>query len=126
MKKIINSKNAPNPVGPYNQGILFDGTLYLSGQIALDPVTMKMMNKCIETETVQVFKNIKAVLEEAKYNFKNIVKTTIFLQDMNDFQKVNEIYATYFSEGDEPARETVEVSKLPKGAKIEISVIAKK
>ena len=72
------------------------------------------------------FKNIKAVLEEAKYNFKNIVKTTIFLQDMNDFQKVNEIYATYFSEGDEPARETVEVSKLPKGAKIEISVIAKK
>jgi len=126
MKKIINSKNAPNPVGPYNQGILFDRTLYLSGQIALNPVTMKMMNKCIETETVQVFKNIKAVLEEAKYNFKNIVKTTIFLQDMNDFQKVNEIYATYFSEGDEPARETVEVSKLPKGAKIEISVIAKK
>jgi 2-iminobutanoate/2-iminopropanoate deaminase len=113
MKKIINTSNAPNPVGPYNQAILFDGTLYLSGQIALDPINMKMRDETIETETRQVFKNIKAVLKKADYNFENIIKTTIFLTDMDDFQKVNEIYGSYFEIGNEPARETVEVSGLP-------------
>ena len=104
MKKIINTSNAPNPVGPYNQAILFDGTLYLSGQIALDPINMKMQDETIETETRQVFKNIKAVLKKADYNFENIIKTTIFLTDMDDFQKVNEIYGSYFEIGNEPAR----------------------
>ena len=118
MKKIINTSNAPNPVGPYNQAILFDGTLYLSGQIALDPINMKMQDETIETETRQVFKNIKAVLKKADYNFENIIKTTIFLTDMDDFQKVNEIYGSYFEIGNEPARETVEVSGLPKGARV--------
>ena len=124
MKKIINTSNAPKPVGPYNQAILCDGTLYLSGQIALDPINMKMRDESIETETRQVFKNIKAVLKKADYNFENIIKTTIFLTDMDDFQKVNEIYGSYFEIGNEPARETVEVSGLPKGARVEISLIA--
>jgi len=87
MKKIINTSNAPNPVGPYNQAILFDGTLYLSGQIALDPINMKMRDESIETETRQVFKNIKAVLKKADYNFENIIKTTIFLTEYGRFSK---------------------------------------
>ena len=124
MKKIINTSNAPDPVGPYNQAILFDGTIYLSGQIALDPISMKMRDESIETETRQVFKNIKAVLEKENYDFENIVKTTIFLTNMDDFQKVNEIYGSYFEIGNEPTRETVEVSGLPKGARVEISLIA--
>ena len=124
MKKIINTSNAPDPIGPYNQAILSDGTLYLSGQIGLDPISMKMQDESIETETRQVFKNIKAVLEKENYDFKNIVKTTIFLTNMDDFQKVNEIYGSYFEIGNEPARETVEVSRLPKGARVEISLIA--
>ena len=124
MKKIINTSNAPDTIGPYNQAILFDGTLYLSGQIALEPISMKMQDESIETETRQVFKNIKAVLEKENYDFKNIVKTTIFLTNMDDFQKVNEIYGSYFEIGNEPARETVEVSRLPKGARVEISLIA--
>ena len=126
MKKIINTSNAPDTIGPYNQAILSDGTLYLSGQIGLDPISMKMQDESIETETRQVFKNIKAVLEKENYDFKNIVKTTIFLTNMDDFQKVNEIYGSYFEIGNEPARETVEVSGLPKGAKVEISLIARK
>ena len=126
MRKIINSNNAPDPVGPYNQAIMFDNTIYLSGQIALDPLTMTMKNDSIESETKQVFKNIREVLKEAKYDFNNVVKTTIFLSDMNDFQVVNNLYSSYFEKGNEPARETVEVSAPPKGAKIEISVIAKK
>jgi len=126
MRKIINSKNAPNVIGPYNQAIMFDNTLYLSGQIALDPSTMTMKNDSIESETKQVFKNIHEILKEAKYDFKNVVKVTIFLSNMDYFQKVNELYSAYFEKGNEPARETVGVSALPKGAKIEISVIAKK
>ena len=126
MRKIINSNYAPNPVGPYNQAIMFDNTIYLSGQIALDPLTMTMKNDSIESETKQVFKNISEVLKEAKYDFNHVVKVTIFLSDMDDFQVVNKLYSCYFEKGNEPARETVEVSALPKGAKIEISVIAKK
>ena len=126
MRKIINSNMAPDPVGPYNQAIMFDNTIYLSGQIALDPLTMTMKNDSIESETKQVFKNISEVLKEAKCDFNNVVKTTIFLTDINDFKIVNKLYSNYFEKGNEPARETVEVSALPKGAKIEISVIAKK
>ena len=126
MKKVINSKNAPEPVGPYNQAILIDGTLYLSGQIALDPKSMKMDNSSIESETIRVLNNIEAVLKEASYDFSDIIKTTIFLTNMEDFNVVNEIYGKKFEKEFAPARETVEVSGLPKNAKIEISIIAKK
>ena len=126
MKKVINSKNAPEPVGPYNQAILIDGTLYLSGQIALDPKSMKMDNSSIESETIRVLNNIEAVLKEANYDFNDIIKTTIFLTNMEDFNVVNEIYGKRFEKEFAPARETVEVSGLPKNAKIEISVIARK
>ena len=126
MKKVINSKNAPEPVGPYNQAILIDGTLYLSGQIALDPKSMKMDNSSIESETIRVLNNIEAVLKEASYDFSDIIKTTIFLTNMEDFNAVNEIYGKRFEKEFAPARETVEVSGLPKNAKIEISIIAKK
>ena len=126
MKKVINSKNAPEPVGSYNQAILIDGTLYLSGQIALDPKSMKMDNSSIESETIRVLNNIEAVLKEANYDFNDIIKTTIFLTNMEDFNVVNEIYGKRFEKEFAPARETVEVSGLPKNAKIEISIIAKK
>jgi len=126
MKKVINSKNAPEPVGPYNQAILIDGTLYLSGQIALDPKSMKMDNSSIESETIRVLNNIEAVLKEANYDFSDIIKTTIFLTNMEDFNVVNEIYGKRFEKEFAPARETVEVSGLPKNAKIEISITAKK
>ena len=126
MKKVINSKNAPEPVGPYNQAVLVDGTLYLSGQIALDPKSMKMDNSSIESETIRVLNNIEAVLKEASYDFSDIIKTTIFLTNMEDFNVVNEIYGKRFEKEFAPARETVEVSGLPKNAKIEISIIAKK
>ena len=126
MKKIINSKEAPEPVGPYNQAVLIDGTLYLSGQIALDPKTMEMDNFSIENETIRVLNNIDSVLREAGYDFNDIIKTSIFLTNMEDFTVVNEIYSKRFSKESAPARETVEVSGLPKNAKIEISVIAKK
>ena len=126
IKKVINSKNAPEPVGPYNQAILIDGTLYLSGQIALDPKSMKMDNSSIESETIRVLNNIEAVLKEASYDFSDIIKTTIFLTNMEDFNVVNQIYGKRFEKEFAPARETVEVSGLPKNAKIEISIIAKK
>ena len=126
MKKIINSKEAPDPVGPYNQAVLIDGTLYLSGQIALDPKTMEMDNFSIENETIRVLNNIDSVLREAGYDFNDIIKTSIFLTNMEDFTVVNEIYSKRFSKESAPARATVEASGLPKNAKIEISVIAKK
>jgi len=126
MKKIINTTNAPAPVGPYNQAILIDDTLYVSGQIALDPVSMKMIEGSIEEEAKKVMQNIKAILEEVDFSFENIIKTTIFITDMNNFSRVNAIYGEYFDNKTAPARETVEVSALPKNAKIEISVIAKK
>ena len=126
MKKIINTTNAPAPVGPYNQAILIDDTLYVSGQIALDPVSMKMIEGSIEEEAKKVMQNIKAILEEVDFSFENIIKTTIFITDMNNFSRVNTIYGGYFDNKTAPARETVEVSALPKNAKIEISAIAKK
>lgn len=126
MKKIINTTNAPAPVGPYNQAILIDDTLYVSGQIALNPVSMKMIEGSIEEEAKKVMQNIKAILQEVDFSFENIIKTTIFITDMNNFSRVNTIYGGYFDNKTAPARETVEVSALPKNAKIEISVIAKK
>ena len=122
MKKIIYTKDAPNAIGPYSQAILSNNTLYCSGQIAID-CKGNLKNESIEEETKQIIKNIAAVLKKAEMDFSNVVKTTIFLKDMNDFSIVNNIYQKTF-ENDPPARETVEVSRLPKDVNIEISVIA--
>jgi 2-iminobutanoate/2-iminopropanoate deaminase len=126
MKKIINTTNAPAPVGPYNQAVLVDGTLYMSGQVALDANTKQLLKGSIEGETEKVMKNIKAVLEQVNFTFENVIKTTIFITDMNNFRKVNKSYGIFFNEATAPARETVEVSALPLDARVEISVIAKK
>jgi 2-iminobutanoate/2-iminopropanoate deaminase len=124
MKKIIITDKAPAPIGPYNQAVLAGDTLYLSGQVCLDPETMHLVLGSVEKETEQVMKNLKAVLEAADMTFENVVKTTIFLTDMADFAKVNEIYGSYFNEKTAPARETVEVAGLPKDVNVEISMIA--
>ncbi len=124
MKRIINTPNAPAPIGPYNQAVLKGGTLYTSGQIALDPETMELILESIEAETTQVMQNMKAVLEAAGMTFENVVKSTIFIMDMNDFARINSIYGSYFDEKTAPARETVQVDGLPKGVNIEISMIA--
>ena len=122
-KKIINTSNAPAPIGPYSQAILANNILYISGQVCIDPATGNLKNKDLQEETHQVMHNLKAILQEAQMNFNNVVKTTIFLTDMNRFSEVNEIYGKYF-EGDFPARETVQVSALPKFVNVEISMIA--
>jgi 2-iminobutanoate/2-iminopropanoate deaminase len=124
-KKIINTKNAPAPIGPYNQAIRAGNTLYISGQIPLDAATGSMKNKDIKEETHQVMLNLKSILQEAGMNFHDVVKTTIFIMDMNKFGEINEIYGSYF-EGNFPARETVQVAALPKSANVEISMIAVK
>lgn len=124
MKTIIQTPDAPAPIGPYNQAILVDNTLYASGQIALDPKTMELVNRDIETETTQVMKNLSEVLKAAEMDFANVVKTTIFLHDMKDFAAVNEVYGSYFDHNVAPARETVQVAALPKNVRVEISVIA--
>lgn len=126
MKKIITTTDAPAPVGPYNQAILTDGTLYMSGQVAMDVTTKKMIIGTIEQETEKVMQNIKAILNEVDFTFENVIKTTIFITDMQNFRKVNKSYGKFFNESTAPARETVEVSALPLGANVEISVIAKK
>ncbi len=125
MKKIINSQNAPAPIGPYSQAVLAGNTLYVSGQIAIDASTGKMMDETIEIETKQVMENLGEILIEAGLGFENVVKCSIFLSSMNDFGKVNEVYGRYFQENP-PARETVEVSVLPKNVNVEISCIAVK
>jgi len=124
-KKIINSKDAPAPVGPYNQAVMAGDTLYISGQIALDPETGKIVKGGIAEETGQVMRNLRAVLQSAGMDYGNVVKCSIFITDMNDFSIVNEVYGSFFS-NDSPARETVEVSRLPKDARVEISCIAVK
>lgn len=124
-KKIINTKNAPAPIGPYNQAILINNTLYISGQICIEPSTGNLKNKDIQGETHQCMQNLKAILSEAGMNFDNVVKTTIFITDMKQFSEINEIYGKYFS-GDFPARETVQVSALPKFVNVEISMVAVK
>lgn len=124
MKQIIYTKNAPEPIGPYSQAVLVGNTLYTSGQIALDPETMHLILHSIEEETTRVMKNLQALLEAADMTFENVIKTTIFLSDMEDFANMNAIYGSYFNEKTAPARETVQVSNLPKNVNIEISMIA--
>ncbi|MBT8317398.1 MAG: RidA family protein [Lutibacter sp.] len=124
MKKIIKTTNAPAPVGPYNQAVLKGDTLYTSGQIGINPSTGTIINETIEAETKQVLENMKAVLTEAEMTFDNVVKTTIFVKNMNDFAKINTVYATYFNADTAPARETVEVGNLPLFVNVEISMIA--
>ena len=124
MKKIINSPKAPVPIGPYSQAVLANNTLYLSGQIGLNPATMELVEGGIMKETDQVMQNLKSVLEAAEMNFENVVKSSIFLADMNDFKLVNKVYNSYFKNDSAPARETIAVKALPKSVNVEISMIA--
>ena len=126
MKKIINTPNSPQPIGPYNQAILKNKTLFISGQIALDPKTMKLINDSIKEETIQVMENLKNILSEAKMNFSDVVKTSIFLSNMDNFNDVNNVYGSYLNSGEEPARETIAVKTLPMNVNVEISMIAMK
>ena len=126
MKQIIVTKGAPEPIGPYSQAILHGNTLYVSGQIAIDPESGNLVKKDIESETRRVMKNLGAVLTEAKMDFSNVVKCTIFIKDMDDFKKINKVYGSYFDPVTAPARETVEVARLPKDVRVEISCIAVK
>jgi len=122
-KKIITTNNAPAPIGPYNQAMQADNMLFISGQICIDPATGQLKNKDMQEETHQVMHNLKAILQQAGMDFNDIVKTTIFITDMNRFAEVNEVYGKYFN-GSFPARETVQVSALPKFVNVEISMIA--
>lgn len=124
MKTIINTPNAPAPIGPYNQAILTGNTLYISGQIAINPVSGELILDSIENETTQVMENLKAILTEAKMTFEDVVKSSIFISNMNNFVAINTIYGNYFSNETAPARETVEVANLPKFVNVEISMIA--
>jgi len=126
MKKIIQTKNAPAPIGPYNQAIFAGNTLYISGQIALDPESGDLKTDDLEKETVQVLENLKAILTEAGLDLDHVVKTSIFISDMNNFGRINEVYSRYFKSENAPARETVEVANLPKFVNVEISAIAVK
>jgi len=124
MKKIISSKNAPAPIGPYNQAVLTGNTLYISGQIPMDAQTGALISGDIQKETRQSMQNLKAILEEAGASFEDVVKATIFVKDMNQFAQINEVYGSYFNAETAPARETVEVANLPKFVNVEISMIA--
>ena len=124
-KAVINTPNAPAPIGPYNQAILSGNMLFISGQICIDPATGTLKNKDIQEEAHQVMHNLKAILSEAGMDFSNVVKTTIFLTDMHQFSAVNEVYGKYFDR-DFPARETVQAGALPKFVNVEISMIAVK
>ncbi len=126
MKKIINSPNAPAPIGPYNQAVLIGNTLYISGQIPIDPKTGNLVEGGIQKETKQSMENLKAILAEAKMTFDDVIKTSIFIKDMRQFAEINEVYGHYFNPETAPARETVEVANLPKFVNIEISMIAVK
>ncbi len=124
MKKIIKTEKAPLPIGPYNQAVLAGKTLYISGQIPMDPATKKLTGNTAAEQAGKVMENLEAVLDAAGLNFSHVVKTSIFLTDMNDFQEVNEVYGKYFDTANAPARETVQVAGLPLGVKVEISMIA--
>jgi 2-iminobutanoate/2-iminopropanoate deaminase len=124
-KQIIFTADAPGPIGPYSQAVLVNDTLYIAGQVCIEPKTGMLKNKDVQEETRQIMQNLKAILEAAKMNFSNVVKTSIFLTDMNKFAAVNEVYGKYF-EKDFPARETVQVAALPKFVNVEISMIAVK
>ena len=124
MRKIIETKNAPAPIGPYSQAVLINNTLYTSGQIAIDPNTGQLNTDSISDEIQQVMRNLKAVLAAADMDFDAVVKSTIYITDMDDFTAINSVYGSYFNEANAPARETVQVAKLPKNVNVEISVIA--
>lgn len=126
MKKIITTKNAPAPIGPYNQAVLTGNTLYTSGQIAINPQTGELVLDSITNETKQVMENMKQVLLAAEMTFENVIKSSIFISDMHNFSEINAVYGTYFNEDTAPARETVEVANLPKFVNVEISMIAVK
>jgi 2-iminobutanoate/2-iminopropanoate deaminase len=124
MKKIVTTTKAPAPIGPYNQAVLSGNTLYTSGQIAINPITGELVLSSIKEETKQVMENLKEVLAAAEMTFENVIKTSIFISDMNNFGEINKIYGEYFNEETAPARETVEVANLPKFVNVEISAIA--
>ncbi len=124
MKKIIETSKAPAPVGPYNQAIEVNGLVFVSGQIALDPESGELITSSIQDETNKIFSNIIAILDEAALTLENVVKCTVFVKDINQYGDINAVYSQYFQEDTAPARELVEVSALPKGVNIEISVIA--
>ena len=126
MKTIINTPNAPAPIGPYSQAVLVGNTLYTSGQIAINPKTNELVLTDVKTETKQVMENLKAILEAAGMTFENVIKTSIFISDMHNFPQINEVYSQYVNEDTAPARETVEVANLPKFVNVEISMIAVK
>ena len=123
MKKVINTSNAPTTIGPYNQAIISGNTLYCSGQIAINPSTGDLVLNNTTDETTQIMKNISAILRKAKMDFSDVVKCTIFMKDINDYDNINSVYKKYFSD-DFPAREAVQVSALPRNVNVEISVIA--
>lgn len=124
MKTILNTDKAPAPVGPYNQSVKAGNLLFVSGQIAINPATGDLVDSSIEEETEQVMQNLKVILENAGMNFENVLKASVFVSDMNNYSKINAVYAKYFQEDTAPARELVEVANLPKFVNIEISVIA--
>ncbi|MFT0714890.1 RidA family protein [Flagellimonas lutimaris] len=126
MKKIINTSKAPAPIGPYNQAVLIKDTLYISGQIPIDPATGNLVEGDIKMETKQSMENLKAILEEAGMTFEHVIKSSIFIADMHQFAQINEVYGSYFDADTAPARETVEVANLPKFVNVEISMIAVK
>lgn len=123
MKKIINTHKAPAPIGPYNQAVMANNTLYVSGQIPMDPASSELVKGDIATQTRQVMENLKAILMEAGMDFSHVVKCSIFISDMKDFPEINKVYGEYFTE-EPPARETVQVAGLPLGVDVEISCIA--
>ena len=124
MKKAINTNKAPLPVGPYSQAIMVKNTLYISGQVALNPENNELIEGSVEKESYQIMENIKSILNESGLSFKNVVRSKIYLTDMNNFSKVNQVYGSYFEKGQEPARTTIEVSGLPLGVGVEIDMIA--
>jgi 2-iminobutanoate/2-iminopropanoate deaminase len=124
MKKIFNTSNAPKPLGPYNQAVMANNMFFTSGQIAINPKNGELVLDNIKDETHQVMINLKEVLNSANIDFKNVVKSSIFISSMEDFNDINDVYGSYFNKNQAPARETVQVAKLPKGVNVEISMIA--
>jgi len=124
MKKIIHTHEAPAPIGPYSQGVRMGNTVYTSGQIAIDPKSGSLIQGSIADETHQVMRNMQAVLEAAGLRFEQVLKSTIFITNMDDFGAINEVYGSYFDSVTAPARETVQVARLPKDVRVEISMIA--
>jgi len=124
MKKIIKTSRAPKPIGPYNQAVIAGNYMFISGQIAINPENGELVTHNINDETSQVMENLRSILDEASLDFENVVKTTIFLSNMDDFSDVNKVYGSYLNNLTAPARETVQVTKLPAGVNVEISMIA--